>query len=227
LISLCGEWHAAETDRQRSRVVAELWVVLNGALTRSVRVQCRSYGFVDQEDIKEIASEKSLAFLRNLAAGSRDIRKLTPGQVSSYLSVLARNGLVDVLRKNQNRRYLRSASFDDATETQPAPIADGAETLVKNEQFIRAICDCVMGLTPWARSAWFMRVFLDMSSDKIATHPDVGMTRTALDMLLSRTRRRIRDCMCNKGFNSDDAPPGTLVTLWDLLRADVRREQED
>jgi len=43
-------------------------------------------------------------------------------------------------------------------------------------------------------------------------------------MLLTRTRRALRECMSAKGFNAGDAPTGTFLALWDLLRSDTEGE---
>src|SRR5262249_33272709 len=136
--------------------------------------------------------------------------------------VMARNGLVDRLRKtHRNDGYLHTAATADLMSA-----ADAAEVNVQHEQFVSAIRACVATLAPRARIVWSFRVFLDMPSKKIAAHPDVRMTPAAVDMLFSRTRQMLRACMESKGFNSDDAPPGTFVALWQMLHDPTRAPKE-
>lgn len=220
--TLSLDWRSSPTAEQRSRIVSELWVLVNTALARYVRLHSRSYGHVDPEDVRDIASEKTVAFLRNLESGTRDLGELQSSQMCSYLSVLARNGLVDALRK-ASRNGARELHDDGNLGTPVAPESDGAEVTLRHQEFLRAICNCVATLSPRAQTAWFFRAFLDMPSKAIAAHPDIGMTSTAVDMLLSRTRRSLAECMESKGFNSDDAPPGTFVALWELLNGGETR----
>jgi len=221
-LALCLEWQAASNDVDRNRVLSELWVLINAILARYVRFHCRSLGTIDSEEIRDIASEKAMAFVHNLRNGNRDVGVLHAEQISAYVSVLARNGLIDTLRKNGRRQ--RRPEERAAATVPVAPASDDAEVNVRHEQFLKAIRECVAGLAPRARNAWFLRAYLDMSSKEIAAHPDVGMTVTAVDMLLSRTRRTLRECMDKKGLNAGDAPPGTFVALWELLNNQGKKD---
>lgn len=214
-LELCLEWQSATTDTDRNRVLAELWVLINAILSRYVRLHSKTLGMIDAEDVRDIASEKAMAFVHNLRNGGRDMGEMHVAQIAAYVSVLARNGLVDTLRKKGRQAVV--AEDAPAMSVRVAPESDGAELNVRHEQFLRAICHCVGSLAPRAQSAWFMRAFLDMSSREIAAHPDVRMTVTAVDMMLSRTRRVLSECMNKKGLSADDAPPGTFVALWELL----------
>lgn len=213
---LCLQWKSASTEADRDRVLAELWVLVNATLARYVRLHCRTLGTVDAEDVRDIASEKAMAFVHNLRSGVRDMADMHAAQISAYVSVLARNGLVDTLRKRKRQAPMLAGSYGAKME-RVAPESDGAEISVRHEQFLRAICQCVGSFTPRAQTAWFLRTFFDMPSERIAAHPNVRTTVSAVDMMLSRTRHALRDCMNEKGFGADDAPPGTLVALWELL----------
>lgn len=215
--ALCLQWKAASTQRDRDRVLAELWVLVNTILVRYVRLHSRTLGTVDAEDVRDIASEKAMAFVHNLRSGVRDVDGMHAAQITAYVSVLARNGLVDALRK-KGRQAVTLADSQAGQDRQVAPESDEAEVSVRHEQFLRAISQCVASLSPRAQTAWFLRAFLDMPSEQIAAHPRVATTVTAVDMMLSRTRRALRECMEEKGFGAHDAPPGTFVALWDLLR---------
>jgi len=216
LRTLSLAWRDAATEEARKRIASELWVLLNAALTRYIRLHTQSYGRLDPEDVRDIASEKSAAFLRNLSNGARDMREIDSSQLRSYISVLARNGLVDALRKTHRKSERELHEEEEGTPV--APESDGAEINLRHQEFLKAICACVSSLTPRAQTGWFLRAFLDMPSKLIASHPEVHMAPSAVDMMLSRTRKSLRECMETKGFNSDDAPPGTFVALWELLR---------
>jgi RNA polymerase sigma factor (sigma-70 family) len=207
--------HSPDVD-QRSRIMVDLWPLVHATLARYVRLHGESIGRVNAEEARDIASEKSVAFLRNLENNTRDLDALHTFQIRSYLSVLARNGLVDALRRS-SRRSAHEVPEIKRAGVQLAPDSDGAEVNVRYREFQRALCQCVEETTPRARLVWFLRMFLDMPSKTIAVHPGVGMTPPSVDMMLSRMRKTVRECMMTKGFNSDDAPPGTFMALWELL----------
>ncbi len=221
MVELCHGWRSAATLRERDRALAELWFLLNAALARYVRLHGRVYGSIDAEDARDVASEKAMAFLRALENATAETSALDPPRVCSYISVLARNGLVDALRKRGRDHAVAHAAGESRVASY-----DSAEANVQHEEFVAAVRACVMQMTPRARSAWFMRAFLDMSSKRIANHPDVRMTPAAVDVMLMRTRRALRDCLQRKGLGAEDAPPGTFVVLWDLLRRGSAEERE-
>lgn len=197
-------------------MLSELWLLLNTALTYYIRSHGETHGFVDPEDARDIAAEKSMVFLRNLESDPDGETKAGAARMCAYLSTLARNGLVDTLRKQGRKRDL-AKRFEGAVAT----VAHEAEARVMQDRFIQAIRDCVDQLPERARVAWFLRAFLDMPSKKISTHPSINMAATGVDMLLSRTRRSLSECMGKKGLNAEDAPAGTFVALWELLRGNM------
>lgn len=222
MVALCESWRIATTPREKNRVLSELWLLLNTALTYYIRFHGRSQGHVDPEDARDIASEKAMVFLRGLESDSPASPPPDAERLCAYLSTLARNGLVDVLRKQGRTRDLER-KLGDSMETRVT--AENAEFNVQRAQFVEAICACMNELTPRARSAWFLRAFLDLPSRKIAAHPDVQMTATGVDMLLSRTRKTLSACLNAKGLNAEDAPTGTFLALWDMLRRGAAHEE--
>ena len=211
---LCRSWKTAATERERKRILAELWFFLNMGLTYYVRAHGEAFGYVDPEDARDIASEKAMVFLRGLES-ELDV-PTDPARICSYVSTLARNGLVDRLRKNGRARELERKLGDSGSQSR-ADASTSAEVNVQHSQFLDAISACIGHLSPKARSIWFMRAFLDLPSKRIAAHPDIRVSVAAVDMTLSRTRRALRECMEAKGFNEADAPTGTFLALWDLL----------
>jgi hypothetical protein len=49
------------------------------------------------------------------------------------------------------------------------------------------------------------------------------MNIAAVDMMLSRTRKTVRERMREKGFEPQDIPPGTLTLLWLSVRRELSR----
>jgi DNA-directed RNA polymerase specialized sigma24 family protein len=225
VVELFEGWRAGATPRERDRIRGELWLLVNAALARYVRLHGRTYGFIDTDEARDVASEKAMVFLRALENATPDASALDPARVCAYLSVLARNGLVDILRKRGRDRAFALANGD--TSTAVATPHESAEIHVQHDEFLTATSACVMQLTEKARNVWFMRAFLDLPSKRIAAHPEIRMTPTAVNMLLVRARRALRDCLSKKGFDSGDVAPGTFVVLWDLLRRGRAEERED
>jgi DNA-directed RNA polymerase specialized sigma24 family protein len=85
---------------------------------------------------------------------------------------------------------------------------------VERKEFVEALRHCTERLKVRARFAWFLRVFHEMSSKEIATHPAVRLKVSHVDVLLQRSRKAIRDCMERRGFEPKDMPSGAFVELW-------------
>ncbi|HET6349975.1 MAG TPA: sigma-70 family RNA polymerase sigma factor [Candidatus Krumholzibacteria bacterium] len=210
LLELCRELVHASDAGQRDRVVAALWLIANAAVTRYVRFHTRT-NQLDPEDVKDIASEKSYAFIQRAADPVWAAETTHPGQVCSYFSTLARNGVVDHSRRQ--KRWVRPTALEPAGTYSPR-----AEDRLARRQFAEALRDCVERLTPRARVVWFLRVMLDMPTREIARHPRVNMNPAAVDMMLSRTRAAVRKCVLTKGLEPREIPSGTLALLWNSVR---------
>lgn len=88
------------------------------------------------------------------------------------------------------------------------------DNLVERREFTAALRRCAAELDTRSRRIWFLRILCEMSSKKIATHPQVSLGVNHVDVLLYRARRMIRECMSTKGFEPGDMPPGTFIELW-------------
>jgi DNA-directed RNA polymerase specialized sigma24 family protein len=219
LLELCRDLRETSSVDRQNRVRGELWLLAFAAVSRYVRYHAQS-GTVDPEDLKDIASEKALAFLQHASEPVWSAEVTHPGQVCSYFSTLAHNGLMDHFRSR--RRWVQPSAVDVVRESVAGPQSQ-PESYVTRRQFADALRDCTNGLTAKARVSWFLRVMLDMSTRDIANHPGVRMNVAAVDMMLSRTRKTVRERMREKGFEPQDIPPGTLALLW----LSVRRELEE
>ena len=98
--------------------------------------------------------------------------------------------------------------------------ADGQapDLLVEQREFASALIDCAGALESRSRTVWFFRTFLGMRSREIATHPSVGARTEHVDVLFSRSRKSISECMKRKGHTFDTVPPGILLEVWDRFR---------
>ena len=213
--------------RARGESLARLWLLLNAALRKYLRIHAGRYGAVDWEDLQDIASEKSLEIIRKLDHGQWDPTASKPAQLCSFISTLARNGLVDHLRVIESKRHGgvgRAAGAERvAREYQEA----SGDVAVDRDRFTQALRDCVSQLKPKTRTIWFLRVLLEMPSKKIAHHPEVGLNSAAVDVTLARCRNKVRKCMQAKGFDPHDMPPGTFTTLWEAFRYTLNPKDDE
>jgi RNA polymerase sigma factor (sigma-70 family) len=188
-----------------------------------LRIQGERWGPVSVEDREDIAAKKSLDLLRKTELGQWNLAGRLPGEIASFLGKVARNGLLDHLRKNCRQVRPDPDRPPDRVGGLPSPGAGAsgaaqAELLAQRREFAAALRSCADRLQPRSRLVWFFRVFLEMPSREIAAHPDVGLKPAHVDVLLQRAREAIRECMQGKGFAPQDMPPGVFVELWRVFR---------
>lgn len=232
IIELGATWKSARTDTTRDRIRSELWLLLNTALIRYLYVHNHRYGRIDTEDIRDVASEKSLELLRKFDHEQWDPTRSEPAQLCRFISTLARNGLIDHLRVIESKRARRPDGMDESDALNNTPLPRSAPDAqvdigTDRQQFATALKECALELSPRARFAWFLRVFLDMPSKQIAAHPSVQMSPAAVDTTLARCRSLIRECMSKKDFGPEDIPPGTFTVLWEIFQEQLGLERDD
>ncbi len=225
-MELCQELRAPANECARDAARGEVWELLNSVISRYLRMHETRIGVVSQEDIEDIAAEKSLDLLRRAELGTWDTSGRSPSDITGFLSKVARNGLVDVLREAGRRvepADERRPEWDVGTvdEDSAMQMTESPDILVERREFAFALRGCAEDLKPRSRLVWFLRVFLAMSSREIAAHPEVGLRVGHVDVLLQRTRDAIRDCMGRHGFESQDMPPGVFVEIWKAFRLET------
>ena len=224
VLELAGACREAGDAAVRDAALAELWTLLHLGLARYVRVHAARRGRLAPEDVRDIASDKSLELVQKLEAGEWDPTAAGPAQLCAFLSTLARNGMVDHFRSNARWRApgARPAqvSSDETRRPQEAPSRELWRVL-----FPAALAECLGRLTPRARTIWILRVLYEMPSKGIGGHPDVRVSPAAVDVSLARSRIALRRCMNRKGFDSRELPRGTFAALWEMLRAPGSRER--
>jgi len=205
-----GDQESGQTAR------GELWTLVHLGLARYVRQHAVRWGKVEPEDVRDIAAEKALDLMQKLEAGEWDPAASEPGQLCAFLSVLARNGLVDHLRSAATSRNQPCAGLPASAPDDPRPHEAPSRALCRI-LFPRALVECLASLSPRAQRIWFLRAFHDLPSKTIARHPDVRVSPAAVDMTLARARVALRRCMHGKGFDLSDLPAGTFAAVWEAL----------
>jgi DNA-directed RNA polymerase specialized sigma24 family protein len=224
IIELGAEWKGARGPRELDRILGEMWPLLRAGLSRYLRLHCASRPSVGREDLRDIASEKALEILRKLHAGTWDPTASSAAELCSFVSALARNGLIDHLRivgRERPRAFETHREWAASPARLPHRAPETGDLVARRSDYVRALSDCASRLHPRGRRIWFLRVFLELSSRQIARHPDVGTTAAVVDVTLARCRAKMRACMRAKGFEPQDMPPGTFASLWEALARPV------
>jgi len=213
------------SDGARLAKRTEAWVLLNAALRRYLRRHAARMGRFDPADLEDIASEKSLELVARAESRTwRVSRSRAAGELAAYLDRVARNGIVDALRARarqadfeEEHRVATDGRTDAASSW--ADRGPGPDSLVESRDFVAALSECAGALPRRSFIPWFLRVFHDMSTREIATHPDVGLKPGHVDVILMRAREAISRCMQAKGHDPAGMPPGTFIELWRQFRS--------
>jgi DNA-directed RNA polymerase specialized sigma24 family protein len=223
LRALASQWRAADATG-RDTILAEFWHLLNLALHRHVRTQARRFGSLSSEDIVDIATDKAVDLLGRLEDGRWDPASEGEERTAGFLAVVARNGVVDRLRR-LGREQDASGALPAGPERSaglPDDPGDPIGAAIDGGRYARALVECARGLTARARQAWILRVFGGMTSEEIARHPCVNTSVGGVHLMLHRCRHRLKRCLASKGFEPARMPAGTFVALWDLVEGDRR-----
>ncbi len=226
LKEISGELEHPRDETSQRTACGEAWKILFPALSLYLRFHASRVGNVSRDDLEDLAAEKSLDLLRRVVSGKTDLSNRSPAEIQSFLSKVARNDLMDLVRKAG--RWVELGEEDGATrgirlahQESMAGKMDSPDTLVERKEFAAALRQCAERLNPRPRLIWFFRVFYGMSSKDIAVHPKVSLKVSHVDVVLQRSRQAIRECMSRRGYESHDMPPGTFVELWKDFRHDA------
>ncbi len=222
---LLSDLRTAPGPEARSAAMGEAWILLNTLIGFRLRIQVARIGAVAREDLEDIAAQKSLDLLRRAESGEWDLGSREPSELAAFLMTVARNGLVDFLRRSGRLDVLTGpdGEGEDPGGRARAPLRESGEWAdadAERREFASALRACAETLAVRTRVIWFLRVFCDLSTREIATHPNVRLNPGHVDVLLHRARRAITACMRRRGHESHDVPPGTFAELWRMFRAD-------
>lgn len=96
-----------------------LWLLLNTKLFSHIRSQSRKLGRLTHEDLEDIASEKALDLMRRIDTGKWRPDTASTGEIVNYVSRVARNGVVDALRRHGNATARELPMDPDETGRMP------------------------------------------------------------------------------------------------------------
>lgn len=229
LRDLCRNLGPVGRDGQYEEVHVEVWRILRSALSIYIKCHCRRLGTVSAEDAEDLAAEKALDLLRRIVLGDSDLSGSAPGEIASFVSKTARNGLLDLLKKRRriveprdNGRPERDHGGETGLVSTMA-VTVPPDAAVQRKEFARTLVACTEKLAPQARLVWLFRVFYSMATKDIAVHPEVCLKAGHVDVVLQRARQAVRDCMRRGGFDPEDVLPGTFTELWRAFRMERMR----
>jgi len=223
LVELARERALTVDATRRERLRAELWLVVAGLLT----IQVRRHGAprLGPEARLDLVSDKTLEVMSRIDQGEWRPETGGPGRAVNYLASVARFGVIDRFRALD-----REPDGAGAEERVPsgdedsAPVAPWGDPPARDPargvhaaEFAAALEECLDRLPGRDRRVWIFRVLYDLRAREIALHPEVRSSSTAIDMVISRCRKRLGACMTAKGFVPTDIPPGAFTRLWESL----------
>jgi DNA-directed RNA polymerase specialized sigma24 family protein len=89
---------------------------------------------------------------------------------------------------------------------------------IESKAYAAALRECADHLEARARTVWIFRVFYEMSTREISSHPEVQLKTGYVDVTLQRVRDAMRKCMRRKGHDTNEMPTGVFVELWRVFR---------
>jgi RNA polymerase sigma factor (sigma-70 family) len=226
---LCRNLPPATRLDEPMALLERLWLVVNLAVRRYLRIHSARFASVRPEDIEDLSSQKTLELLEKIVSRSWDLSNRTAAEIAAYISASARNALLD-----QGRRAVRLVRPEDheweRTMSESTPESFGGarnEDWVDAEAYSRDLLGCLGGLAPRARLVWFFRAFYELSSREIAEHPRIKLEVGHVDVLMQRTRTAIQQCLRKAGHEATDIPAGVYARIWDVSRSWVQTEGND
>lgn len=199
------------------------WLLLNLALNQRLRLHSRRLGPIEPERIRDLASQKAFDLVGKIDCGRWSPLDSSAGELVNFISAVARNALVDELRRSGRQQAERfEDDLDRHRPSQWQPDAPGVSA--ERKEFIESLMACAERLEARHRLIWSFRVLYEMPAASIARHPDVLLKPGHVDMILGRCRDRIRKCMRSKGLDTRELPPGTFTELWKSYRMKHRTE---
>jgi len=144
LLELYDEIQNSPNESIRSGPLGEAWLLLNSSILRYLQIHATRLGSVPAEDLEDIASQKSLEIVRRIDNGRWEISERSRSKVTGFLSMVARNGLVDLLREQGRRVEPADASRPEWDITEEGPRrqmsrGDSPDLLVERNEVAAAL----------------------------------------------------------------------------------------
>ncbi len=224
LQALVKEMHSDPSDSEINGLRSEIWTILTSALTLFCHGHVKSMSSVSPDGIIDLAAEKSLDLLRNLESTTWDLQDRSPLEIKAYVSRVARNGLGDLARQSDRYNKLRKEFEDGTDESRSERFLGRQRTQATDDptvvrEFANDLLACVRDMRPQNAKIWFLRSMMELSSKEIATREDVELSPSHIDVVFSRARASIADCMRSKGHEAGPLPVGAFSIVWLEYRA--------
>jgi len=221
LQDLARQQRTAVSETLNNRLRDEMWLLIHTGLYYYLRSQSRRLSWSLEDELHDLATEKSLELLGRIRAGKWELAGLEPLMIVAYFSKVARNCLLDWQRKRKSEQSFVAAAQRRAASEAPRPAPATPLVQLERKEFAQELRCCVELLQPRSRLVWLLRVFGDCSAQQIADNPRLALQVGHVNVLLHRARAQVRNCMARKGFDTTIIPAGCLAEM--LQSFDVKR----
>ena len=103
LQEVCRDLQSPGRDQSRDTLVGEAWVLIKTALMRYLHYHSSRLGKLAAEDLDDLGSEKAFDLLCKIELGEWNLGGRSASEIQSYLSHVARNGLVNAIKKSRRQ----------------------------------------------------------------------------------------------------------------------------
>lgn len=203
----------------------EFWLLVGVVLRQRAAAAAYRAGGLTASEIEDAVSDKLLELVARFDTRRWDPARSHPGEVVNFLTTVARNAVVDLLRARDRRVHVQEDEIEHARiapEIERDRAVEPPEARVERQRFIRSLVACAGRLPPRDRTIWVLRAVLELPSREIASHPDVRLRHDHVDVILQRCRERLRVCMGQAGLGDEPPPRGTFAALWEAHHAGGR-----
>lgn len=208
----------------------EMWLLVHMAVFYYLRSHSRRLGGFLEEDLHDLATEKSLDLLHRIRTGKWNLEGLEPLMIVAYFSKVARNCLIDQQRKYKSEQSMLVDAWRFNTQEAHRRPAPTPLDRLQHKEFAEQLRRCAETLEPRSRLIWLLRVFGGRSTEQIAGNSRVNLQAGHVNVLLHRARGQIRTCMTTKGFDTSTIPAGCFAEMlrsFDLKRRLPELEADD
>lgn len=215
---------AALADTGQPHARGEFWELLNLSLLQRIRLQARHYPGIPPDRLEDLAAEKALELVQRLDCGGWKPLETSTGELVNFISTVARNALVDELRRERRAAAVPPGQVQRMAEER-GRINEAPDLELERAKFVERLVGCADGLKAEHRTIWLFRVLYELPSKVIAAHPEVRLKASHVDVILNRCRAQILACMTAHGHAVGELPAGTFAALWARYRGVISPDE--
>jgi RNA polymerase sigma factor (sigma-70 family) len=193
-------------------------------MLQRLRLLSRRYPGVPADRLEDLAAEKALELVQRLDCGGWRPLDTSAGELVSFISTVARNALVDELRRERQGPATPQEQVRRMAETQ-GRITVAPDLQLERRKFVERLVNCADTLKAEHRTVWLFRVLYELPSKVIAAHPEVRLKASHVDVILNRCRAQILACMTAHGYAVGELPAGTFAELWARYRGETSPDE--